>query len=266
MIYGHVLGGQLIHIYDSMFGRGGLFDTSPTPQHYLCSSSISEQDACRQFLTKEEPLNFYWRHAHCSPADQDARMDLAILRTSRQVYEETKLIPFQRNTFSFGSGAEFDQFVDMLLKEQQLALHSLQLVVPLTTYETCDRYQRHSIERLPGVQKLYLSVDMVFDPSHTEAYADMKDVDCQDLFLKFVLHARYLPLQEVYVEVSGGDVDEFEADTRSEADTWTILERRSWAGRIGRQLMGQVSVRYESPFLGTLDYRLAKRGDLFVVQ
>ena len=227
-IYDFVLGGQLIHIRrrDQDWSRSNSFS---------CNAHVSEEEACRDFQTKEDSRTFRKRHEQCSLAD---RFNLSMLRCCRQVYEEARLLHFTHNIFSFADQESFVHFVNKLFRDQRTALNSLQFVIPLAM-NMFDHFFGVNIQRLTGVRTLYLLMELGYDGLGTGFYRIAKEeVNC-DMWELFTRYARHLPLRHVYVEVNGGDDDDGDGFEYENGERWTLTDKRSCAAKITRQLLGK---------------------------
>lgn len=109
MIYGHVLGGMLLHN-----SRGG----PSRPKWIICRATISEKTAQRRFDQAKAPAWYVEddadRHAECyDNTSHLPRLDLNLLLVCRQVYREAKYILFSTNTFSFRRCAGLRTFLGL---------------------------------------------------------------------------------------------------------------------------------------------------------
>ena len=118
MIYGHILGGMVLH--NSRRGPS-------RPKWIICRATVSETDAQRRFDQAKAPTWYVQddadRHAECyDNISHLPRLDLNLLLVCHQVHREAKHILFSSNTFSFRRCAGLRTFlgVDMPTKPLRL--------------------------------------------------------------------------------------------------------------------------------------------------
>ncbi|KAH5617554.1 hypothetical protein HBI23_254050 [Parastagonospora nodorum] len=90
---------------------------------------------------------------------------LALLRVSRQVYSETRWLPFTLNTFQFESQDAFHSWFDKFSVEKSVLIRNVRLVTWMARHMTEGQGWRLSplhlvfpIDRLPGLRKLSVEV------------------------------------------------------------------------------------------------------------
>lgn len=226
MIFGHILSGQLFHIY----GDGRSDDTS------LCSTPISETEAQEHFYATdpesyEQPDKTHgWlgrfsrdgsRHHGCQ-----ARFSLAILHACRQIYHEVKDVLYSSNTFSFRNPRAMPIFTSSLLRSSAnscFAIRSLRLDIQLRTdgdHKQWNKAIRNIPIDLPNVQSLCINLDLDFSDQYITFIQYSADVRPRFRLFGELYQLRVLPLKEVVVIVA----DEDWAVAEREEEWWSVLE------------------------------------------
>lgn len=82
-------------------------------------------------------LSFLAKRQEIRENDAGFKLDLAILRTCRQIHREAALIPYESNKFAFSKGEDFDLFVSAKLNAQQRqAIQRIQFTEASMGYST----------------------------------------------------------------------------------------------------------------------------------
>lgn len=125
-IYGLVLGGKTIHIYDTK--EGGFRST------YCCSKIDDEQYGKHAGASPDRTEDLYQTtHSKKCCIDlkdfcrrsPDSRISLGFLATCSKVYNEAALIPFADNTFSFNCDRDLSTFVASLIPAQHQTIRAI---------------------------------------------------------------------------------------------------------------------------------------------
>jgi hypothetical protein len=104
------------------------------------------------------------------PRASDRALGLDLLRTCRQIYSETALLPYKLNTFSFNSYMDVNPHLATLARFQCRQITDIQLHVPTqagllwTTHRFASyvtRFQKRQLKLLPALKRLQI---LVFEP------------------------------------------------------------------------------------------------------
>lgn len=153
-IYEYALGGHNLHVFartgwpgwparpychtETLPGSEVIQQRCTFIQYALCKCPGSDEETYEKSAKESFFLPYGERHTKCLDVGQwkyrktpfrerPARLNVALLRTCKQVYNEACLIPYYDNTFSFGSGKDLDIFINaVLLPKQRSAIQHLQ--------------------------------------------------------------------------------------------------------------------------------------------
>ena len=115
--------------------------------HYICEVKESENSVYKNIMDgKDHGLDSSDRHATAIQDAGQKDFDLRLLRLSKQMFAEARLIPFTTNTFSISTPDVMRKFVMELLPDQIGALRALHFDVQSTDrldatqwdYEICN--------------------------------------------------------------------------------------------------------------------------------
>lgn len=117
-IYELVLGGNMLHIqrHGKYRTRGGFQPFT----HQICYSQNSEEDAQHHFDVEDGSTlcveGIELRHSLCPSIHKDrtSKMNISLLHTCRQVYNEARFVPYSTNTFSFNTPRILRAFIHSL--------------------------------------------------------------------------------------------------------------------------------------------------------
>ncbi|KAL8699670.1 MAG: hypothetical protein Q9201_005877 [Fulgogasparrea decipioides] len=217
MIFGYVVGDQLIHIESlpSSYPRDERF----TLRHSVCSAGTSEAAAYKQSILgcstvpDEEDSQYYvedclGRHSECgieAHRDNSSENFLSLLRVSHQIYAEAMYLVWTTNTFSFSGGRAFSKFIWQLYITQRRTLAKIHLHRGQHSDDTWFWYRAISqrlLTSLQGLKSIELCLDLEGCAGYWSSWREEHDSSTASYFLGPILNFRQLPLESVKVMVS----------------------------------------------------------------
>lgn len=217
-----------------------------------------------------DTIYYLKRHAACLRINQwfyrktpfrerPTRLNMALLRTCKQVYNEACLVPYYENTFSFSSGKDLDVFVNAVLQpKQREALQHVQYTVDNRLMERDARgfsigiepedvkkyidtrilsgLQQSTVDMLVGLQSLDIAME---DHVYTFGFDENSPrflnknlsirVVVRDGWNCFKRNRKAAIQSEFGLARSVVDVkDEHEASMQLSADSWGAVLRDCW--------------------------------------
>lgn len=266
---------------------------------YICKSTLTEDDAYQRSkdasLNEQKPLKTsdyidtqsYWRmgdrfhidpckdrHENCVPdrplhstsTHLNKILNLDVTRVCRQIYDETKLLPFYLNIFAFREATAFSGFFSYLRSFQGQGIKEVCLFITVGQYRYVPTlefqwsnalFDPTLLEYVKGLRILHISITVSHPgprdngPIRSE-FADPMQLDSWVIGLQ---RLRGLPLRDVTVIVSDDPNSKFGIKgyyefLRNERNgthkTWLALrelecftaeEKRQWAERIKNMLL-----------------------------
>ena len=153
IIYIFVLGGHFVHAaYDKDCTVAEHENVVPTWRrrtglcHTLCVAEESEESIYKQF--KAGKHDCWDRHYQCYPSRQWPQptalkqLGLRLLRVCKQVFAETRLIPYSSNVFSIDGPSVLEKLAQQFLPDQISALRTLHLEVDLISDDYAVEWDR----------------------------------------------------------------------------------------------------------------------------
>ena len=176
-IYELVLGEQLLHVKrDWTTSTTKKFIKEQRFTNQICSSQISEKGALDCFKTQKGSNLFVdgieLRHSNCYPSKDKSssyspdRMNINLLHTCRQIYNEARFIPYSTNTFSFDTPRNLRAFIHLLTQKGanlNQAIRILHINVA-TTYGNTDlrawtQALKAVVQHMTLLEKVYVNLD-----------------------------------------------------------------------------------------------------------
>lgn len=117
----------------------------------------------QEYLAKRECIKRRHRHS---------KLELALLLTCKQIYEEAGLMPYELNTFSFVSGDDMDfYFSGKLQSHQREVVRSVQIAGWLSAYEPemtriLTSIRPRTIDLLKDLTSVEIILDLRNKPQH----------------------------------------------------------------------------------------------------
>ena len=248
MIFGYVIGGQLIHIY-------GYKRSEVTTR---CCALISENEAQEHFYATDPELfeqpdkthGWSGRFSRDSSRHYDCqeKFSLSILRVCRQIYHEVKDVLYFANTFSFRNPTALQNFTSQLLKSSAnplFTIRSLHLDIQLCDLDdhlAWNNAIRNIPIYLPNVRSLYINLDMDIDDLD-HLMVDYDVLMCLPVrYIWELYQLRVLPLKEVVVIVADEDWAIAESgqewfSTLEDECRWTMGQKQGYATEIREVLL-----------------------------
>lgn len=172
------------------------------------------------------------------------KVDLAILGTCRQIYEEAHVVLWCTNTFSFDDGISFRLFVDALNTVQRQKLKHIHMSINVEidqptnqvrdTTEVTQWKQKitaTTVQKLKGLRHLHLCIEQysLTRPSFLASHdTDEESIDSVLRQMKPFFHFQSLPLDQVTVIIS----DDIAPEEGPFADRWTKATKLTIASEI----------------------------------
>lgn len=239
-----------------------------TLRHAICVSNQSEQSAYDEAISgriqvpyNASPQHFVprceQRHEDCKfcgnkcmyiPAEDRKKLtlDLQILGSCRQLYEEANHLLWATNTFSFDDPTSFQQFVGGLNSAQKRNLSSLHIDTKIGGRAGARSYWTRALKTpylkmLRGVHTLHLCLEQQHS-GDLHRLRQLPETDARDRIaiiqnrdLEPILRLRALALKKATVVIS-------EENTRlsrgiKDGWRWTVLEKNKCAESIRTQLL-----------------------------
>ena len=168
-IWGFVFPHQTVHLAHLRTGW----------EHIICIADGNEEEAHAQWLRLITAAEDEWadfgdldetpkatdivrRHNKCKSlrSTRDRRVDLRLLRVSKQIHLEASEALYQNTTFAFEHPSSFGTFVSSLMDTQRCLLRSLQLncgsLSNMPGVEWAHQTTLPTIQSLVGLQRLYI--------------------------------------------------------------------------------------------------------------
>ena len=146
--------------------------------HGICKAGITKVEECersnRRSHTSKYVINNYDNlHQDCADG---GKLDLRLLGTCKQIYQEAKLIPYSTNIFSFSKALTFDRFMSSRLPNQLHAIGGLHFILVLSSMEGQkwnEGFVNPCVKSLTGLRTLHVCIKQKFE--HLCSYKNMKD-------------------------------------------------------------------------------------------
>lgn len=233
---------------------------------FPCNARITEQEAYTEFLRENDEMEDHppsaMRHRKCiSPfhhASKSRTPGLSLLRVSKQIHREARLIVYKKNLFSFLDAASFNHFLESLPALSIGAINAIHITMcvgepsrflGVAGVNDLWSFSEHAAA-LRSLKTLRLCVEM----HHWEAdeyahFRDIKTVVERDIFSGLFALARIGKAAEGvgeglrYVTVVASDAHWLHFIPRLEEwwreFRWSIEVRREWAEEIRQGLLGK---------------------------
>ena len=193
-IYELVLGGELLHVDQDIYG----FNIT------ICQSQSAEMNAYKRFLNPsiDERAKIHGKYSledyftvgdeyHVDPCSsrhnpkgcynfKTPSLHLSLLRVCKQIYDETRLVPYSANTFGFESSDVFNLYISTLTPSKRSALGRLHFTrtIPATgmsEFKSPDppltglRYLHLSLENWPSSHPECSKASLI-EPNNTDTW------------------------------------------------------------------------------------------------
>lgn len=228
-IFRELLGDKLIHVCSCREGFAQL------DRVFLCVGDGPSFDEDYQQFKNGELLKAVCQDHRCSDRFVLPRLDLNILQTCRQVYNECNYILWATNIFEFSDAEIFTGFLSLRSACQKRQLRKIQLSLP--DGHLGRRWHTllgpNIIQSLQGLRELQLVVEYISDKAFLERFTE-GPVDIQpDSLFGFCA----LAIQKAQVIISGPfGRDPFRPKNLDPA-TWTMEYRREVAKHMEKLLL-----------------------------
>ncbi|KAM0799975.1 hypothetical protein BDR22DRAFT_963485 [Usnea florida] len=232
LIYEYTLGGRLIHIAQNRGGGGVRFKST------VCCACLSEEEAQDDF---DSDNTDHWnapaiedRHDYCWGAYTEV-VDLGLLRSCRQVYNEAHFIPYSTNTFSCHEPGTLQSFVLSIAqgtKNNHLAIRSLFLDMVYNGPDDGSLWKKAiatCVRKLKAIQKVNISIDLR-DLYCFPSYGDLtSDGKCgrNDLVTTF-RGLKKLPLKTATLVISDNEAWQCDEYYSNLLHRYSLDEKRDW--------------------------------------
>ncbi|MCJ1382021.1 hypothetical protein MMC17_005133 [Xylographa soralifera] len=223
-IWREVLGDHLVHIvegfpYDAYYPAVSFWSVAPL-QHYVCVQEQSEVATYQQWKADIEkgspkPVD-HWKHNNdcivdfqcdkhfsCAateshPVEQSKKkLQLALLRTCRQIYVEANEVLWGTNTFSFGETRLLRDFVAQRNATQKQLWKKIHVKWSTGSAPWFVPLPMDTIKALSGVRVVHLTLVASFARSCAVKWT--QDEWARDAYVGQILVLRILPLEVVTV-------------------------------------------------------------------
>ncbi|KAL9639136.1 MAG: hypothetical protein Q9164_001101 [Protoblastenia rupestris] len=265
MIYEQVCGNHIIHIIEPPnFARSAIKSHTRIGRlgHQICIANYSETEAQKSFLDAD-PINVKshfennnGRHNRCFLPNarheiwtwKSRKIDLALLRVSRQIYHEAKHVPTAFNTFAFDCPYTFSHFVQYMTKTSlkcHLAVRRVLLQIQIRHPMSESLWAAAITGPLQSLQNLR-SADINVAQSFCECcmrHCSYELRESNRLWMA-ILGMKIMALKEATVVIEDKDLlGDYRPgswmDFRGENGWgWTLKEKQDWAKVVRRTLLG----------------------------
>lgn len=247
-IYEYVCGGQTVHIDWRQ----------PRFYHHLCKTSLSEEEAQKQFdacdASEEDWYAFatidhhlrcctdttsHYECLHCGSLHGrfkcQAKSDMRLLLCCRQVYLESNAVLYYANTFSFSSADALSKFCCLIRKRYKPMIRSLHvrlIACGSGLYVEQDWHKAFGsvAKSLIGLRRLHITMELV--PSERGAVTSGQVLAVESI-LSDILQVGKLGLKSATVVLSDShfmhDYAEFYTDEREMDERWTLTQKQEWS-------------------------------------
>ena len=239
-IFRLVLGEKTVHIYQIFDGvfKVRRWSSNGRIYHRVCVASQSEDELYENFskcksekstvdcaATRTSP--FQQRHDNCYSVA--LQLDLNLLSSCRQIYEEANFLLWTTNTFAFARPWALRSFVDRLNFAQRKKLCSIHIDKSWASAEM-DPWSpivtTTFMKKLGNLQKVQLTY---WTRRRTPPYPNSVNIEGKHA-KDTMCSLKALPLKEVTVIISETRDDTYE-------ERWSLTERQEKAEDIRRQLL-----------------------------
>ena len=155
LIFHYVLGGQKVAIH--------------SPSYYRPHESECKGESDFAISEFKDPYIILERSRSVRPVD--------LLKTCRQIYAETVLLPFALNTFSYSSEIEVLDIKNKIFEAQRHAITAVQFCAIRGSLQNQDGRIK-AMSYLPGLRKVYINI--YFEDDHTFEVPGSPAVDRSD--------------------------------------------------------------------------------------
>ena len=263
-IYEFVCGGQTIHIVSNLALSRRVFLS-----HYLCCEELSEEETQEKFDTSQAA----WyapetadRHEHCaahsvsnfqsstySPDRKPCRLltekfETNVLHCCRQMYLESRFVPYYANTFCFDSAKALNQFCREIPEQYRAAIRSLQVELRVSVgggeYKHKWNIAFHTVTTsLKHLQRLYINIELLASEHSPYLYDEMP---AEKSVLGHILQAGKLDLKIATVVLWDSHFTDEWAETmwskdaedeRETQERWTLEQKQEWSRYLRKALL-----------------------------
>ncbi|OCL14808.1 hypothetical protein AOQ84DRAFT_230289 [Glonium stellatum] len=254
-IYEYALSRELVHV--DVQGK----ESSREVCHWLCSAVISEQEAYDQSqvpleIHHDDQIPLYsTRHERCvkptsrrgSLGRRQKVLHMELLRSCKQVYQETALLPYTHNTFSFSSPDALTCFISTLIPDQRCALRAFHFRIPIDdmpqgTWPWNDAITVTLVKSLPGLRVLRLDLALGQHCQRLTNLARIPAVQDVGYVLPGVLCLQRLELEDVTVivnDIPQCKIPEACRYMKWNANRWSHADRQQWVANLRQKLLSQ---------------------------
>lgn len=218
-----LLGNRIIHIVWPKLG------------HYLCDGGPTFDEDYKQFMEGELPVALSEGYTNCwlrgstDPQTEPPKLDLRVLRTCRQLYNECNSILWTTNTFEFDNASIFADFMAGRSPGQKSLFRRLQLSIEEHLWDST--LSTTLTQSLSGLRELYLTFDYARNKHFVRSVSN-NEISTHDIPL-FMF--RTLPLARVHVIIPG----EFGGHSPPESGfACSTEDRRKVARHVEKLLLG----------------------------
>ena len=172
-VYGLLLGGYDIYVYRPYCMGGYYIDCVAVESETTWTEALSAETTAPQ--DHMETRKLYDPYAISDLDRSSLRLDLSLLRVSKQIHQEAALLPFTLNTFVVSEWSSLGGFANRLLMAQKLAILKIELHSRVRHFQISKR-ERASITKLRGLRCFsYVIDESDFDIfSYDTAIADLR--------------------------------------------------------------------------------------------
>ena len=231
--------------------------------HHLCETSLSEEEAQKEFDASEEVWyagEIVDRHLHCCNdatsnyqcdlcVDLDdhfnchAKVDISLLLCCRQLYWESYNVPYYANTFSFSSADTLSKFCCLTSKRYRPVIRSLHVRLiacgsRLHVPEDWHKALGSVTESLIGLQRLHITMEP-FPYENSPVSRGRGPV--VELYLSDNLQVGKLDLKAATVVLSDShfmhDWSDFYTEEREMDERWTLAQKQEWSRYLRHALL-----------------------------
>ena len=215
----------------------------------ICSSQISEKDALVRFNSQDGSSLFVegieLRHSNCHPSKHKSstytpdRMNINLLHTCRQIYDEARFIPYSINTFSFNTPRNLRAFIHLLNRRSvnlNQAIRSLHIDLAYNNYDGHAWYQTLEavVQHMTLLDRVYVNVDQrtTWPSINGVGYISMQPLlDCFDVLGKASTRSIEIIVSDRHLSRKYGRWDPATREQWAKI-RWTMEVKRKWVEKI----------------------------------
>ena len=264
-IYELVLGEQLLHVKrDWTVCSTKNFIKEQRFTNQICSSQTSEEDALDCFKSQKGGNLFVdgieLRHLNCYPSKDKSssyfpdRMNINLLHTCRQIYNEARFIPYSTNTFSFDTPRNLRAFIHLLTRRSVNVNQAIRSLHINLAYDNSDLHAwtqafKAVVQHMTLLEKVYVNLDLwptwpTFSVDRDRDIAMQPVLNCFAILGKTSIPSIEIIVSDKHLSSKYGGSAALDPATQAQwaEIRWSLEEKRKWVEKVKLAIRGSQSL------------------------